>query len=71
MNISQRSCDSTCQRLTSLPRKNGLIISDEFSSCLIFKLKEKIPARFDEVTGSELVNRVMLTASQPPLFGAE
>lgn len=33
-----------------------------------FKLKEKIPARFDEVTGSELVSRVMAEASQPSLF---
>lgn len=32
-----------------------------------FKLKEKIPARFDEVTGSELVSRVMGAASQSSL----
>lgn len=36
-----------------------------------FKLKEKIPARFDDVTGSELVSRVMRTASQAALFGVE
>lgn len=36
-----------------------------------FKLKEKIPARFDEVTGSELVSRVMQTVSQASLLAED
>ncbi|MBL8525595.1 MAG: ATP-binding protein, partial [Betaproteobacteria bacterium] len=33
-----------------------------------FKLKEKIPARFDDLTGSELVSRVMQTMSQKSIL---
>ena len=30
----------------------------------LFKLREKIPARYDQVSGAELMSRVMLTPSQ-------
>jgi hypothetical protein len=33
-----------------------------------FMLKDKIPARFDELTGSDLVNRVMNKPDQQLLF---
>jgi hypothetical protein len=33
----------------------------------LFKLKEKIPARYDEVSGVDLMTRVMQTPSQAPL----